>query len=149
MFGRLKVFGQLAKTGRLALRLARDSRVPMTAKLVLGGTLLYLISPIDVVPDWLPLAGQADDLMVLLAGLQMFIKASPRRLVDEHEGKIDRDDPLREHATGAPRVRTERRDAREDEPLGTDRRDRDADAVGAGARRGSGTVIEGQYRRVR
>ena len=123
MFGRFKLFGQMLKTGRLALRLARDPRVPMTAKMVLGGTLLYLVSPIDVVPDWLPIAGQADDIMVVLAGLNMFIKACPRWLVDEHSGKLDRDDPLRER--------------RHDEP------------VGARDRRGDPSVLEGEYRRVR
>ena len=136
MFGRFKLFGQLWKTGRLALRLARDSRVPMTAKLVLGGTLLYLISPIDVVPDWLPLAGQADDIAILLAGLNMFIKACPRRLVDEHSGKIDRDDRSHDRWDDEPRSRSSRRDW-DDEP------------VGAGSRRGESTVIEGEYRRVR
>ncbi|MDP8924313.1 MAG: DUF1232 domain-containing protein [Chloroflexota bacterium] len=123
MFGRFKLFGQLWKTGRLALRLARDSRVPMAAKLVLGGSLLYLVSPIDVVPDWLPIAGQADDIMILLAGLNLFIKACPRWLVDEHSGKLDGDDPPR--------------DRRHDEPF----RARNS--------RGGSSVIEGEYRRVR
>jgi uncharacterized membrane protein YkvA (DUF1232 family) len=148
MFGRFKLFGQLWKTGRLALRLARDSRVPMTAKLVLGGTLLYLISPIDVVPDWLPLAGQADDIAILLAGLNMFIKACPRRLVDEYSGKIDRDEPLRYRWDDEPRSRTSRRDWEEEPPSGR-RPTWDDEPVGAGGRRGESTVIEGEYRRAR
>ena len=148
MFGRFKLFSQLWKTGRLALRLARDSRVPMTAKLVLGGTMLYLISPIDVVPDWLPLAGQADDIAILLAGLNMFIKACPRRLVDEHSGKIDRDEPLRYRWEDEPRSRGGRQD-RPDEPQSTRRPSWDDEPVGAGTRRGDPTVIEGEYRRVR
>ncbi len=148
MFGRFKLFSQLWKTGRLALRLARDSRVPMTAKLVLGGTLLYLISPIDVVPDWLPLAGQADDIAILLAGLNMFIKACPRRLVDEHSGKATRDEPLRYRWEEEPRSRENRRDW-EDEGRASRRPAWDDEPVGSGSRRGSPTVVEGEYRRVR
>ncbi len=148
MFGRFKLFGQMMKTGRLALRLARDSRVPMTAKLVLGGTLLYLISPVDVVPDWLPIAGQADDIAILLAGLNMFIKACPRRLVDEHSGKTTRDEPLRYRWEEEPRSRTGRRDG-EDEGRASRRPAWDDEPVGAGSRRGDSTVIDGEYRRVR
>ena len=148
MFGRFKLFGQIWKTGRLALRLARDSRVPTAAKLVLGGTLLYLVSPIDVVPDWLPIAGQADDIAILLAGLNMFIKACPRWLVDEHSGKIDRDDRTRDRWDDEPRGRGGRRD-RQDEPRATGRPAWDEEPVRAGTRRGEPTVIEGEYRRVR
>jgi len=85
MFSRFKILSQLWRTGRLALRLLRDSRVPTTAKLLFGGTVLYLLSPIDVVPDWFPIVGQADDLLVLLAGLNLFLKACPKWLVAEHE----------------------------------------------------------------
>lgn len=148
MFGRFKLFGQMMKTGRLALRLARDSRVPMTAKLVLGGTLLYLVSPVDVVPDWLPIAGQADDIAVLIAGLNMFIKACPRRLVDEHSGKVNRDEPLRYRWDEEPRPRTERRDW-QDRSRSSARPSWDDEPAGAGTRRASSTVIDGEYRRVR
>ena len=148
MFGRFKLFGQIWKTGRLALRLARDSRVPMTAKLVLGGTLLYLISPIDAVPDWLPIAGQVDDIAILLAGLNMFIKACPRRLVDEHSGTIDRDDHPRDRFDDAPSSRGGRHEW-QDEPRSARRAAWDDEPVGTGTRRGGPSVIEGEYRRVR
>ena len=88
MFGRFKLFQQLLKTGRLAWRLFRDPRVPLAAKLVLGATAMYLVSPIDVVPDWFPLVGQADDLVAILTGLNLFIKACPRDVVEEHEGDL-------------------------------------------------------------
>ena len=56
-----------------------------------------MLSPIDVVPDWLPVLGQADDLVVLLAGLNLFLRACPKWLVDEHEDAISspRDDSQR------------------------------------------------------
>ena len=61
MFERFKLVPQLWRTGRLAFRLVRDSRVPLAAKLVLVATVAYIISPLDIVPDWFPVVGQADD----------------------------------------------------------------------------------------
>jgi uncharacterized membrane protein YkvA (DUF1232 family) len=103
MFGRFKIVPELYRTGRLAVRLFRDPRTPLFAKAVLGAAALYLISPIDAVPDWFPLAGQADDLMVLVAGLNLFIRACPRWLVDEHERRMGGnrpDDPVRRDPQG-------------------------------------------------
>ncbi len=91
MFGRFKLFHQLWRTVRLTLRLFRDPRVPMAAKAVLGATALYFISPVDLIPDWFPLVGQADDLLALLAGLNLFIRACPRWIVEEHERRLGRD----------------------------------------------------------
>lgn len=85
MFERFKSLPQLWRTGRLALRLLRDPRVPTAAKVLFGATVLYMLSPIDVMPDWLPVLGQADDLLVLLAGLNLFLRACPKWLVEEHE----------------------------------------------------------------
>jgi len=101
MFDRFRILPQLWRTGRLAIRLVRDSRVPLAAKLIVVATVAYIISPIDIVPDWLPIAGQADDIMVLLAGLNFFLKACPRWLVQEHEDSIDgrrQDDSSRREA---------------------------------------------------
>ena len=97
MFERFKSLPQIWRTGRLALRLVRDPRVPTAAKLLFGATVIYMLSPIDVVPDWLPVLGQADDLVVLLAGLNLFLRACPKWLVDEHEDAISspRDDSQR------------------------------------------------------
>lgn len=89
MFSRFKILKDVLRTGRLALRLFRDSRTPLAAKLILGATALYLGSPIDVVPDWFPLVGQADDLVAVLTGLNLFIRACPRWLVSEHEEDLD------------------------------------------------------------
>ena len=121
MFERFKILPQLLRTGRLALRLLRDSRVPLGAKVIFGATVVYLLSPLDVVPDWIPVLGQADDLMVLMAGLNLFLKACPRWLVEEHES-----------ALGG-------RDARDDDPMAAPR---------SGGKGNPGPTIEGRYRRM-
>jgi uncharacterized membrane protein YkvA (DUF1232 family) len=74
------------KQARLAFRLLRDERVPTATKLVIPATLLYLISPLDLVPDLIPIVGQVDDVMILLLGIVAFIKLCPAWLVAEHQG---------------------------------------------------------------
>src|SRR5690349_2273193 len=49
----------------LVRRLLGDPAVPRTSKLLLGGLAVYLASPIDLVPDFVPVAGQLDDALVV------------------------------------------------------------------------------------
>lgn len=60
----------LADTGRLLWRLARDRRVPWHAKLVAVGAMVYVVSPIDVIPDVIPGVGRLDDLYLLVRALR-------------------------------------------------------------------------------
>ncbi len=73
---------------RLAFRLLRDERVPTVVKLVVPAALLYVLSPIDLIPDFIPGLGQVDDLMILLIGIMAFIKLCPSWVVAEHEASI-------------------------------------------------------------
>jgi uncharacterized membrane protein YkvA (DUF1232 family) len=95
----------LFRHARLAFRLLRDERVPTMAKLVLPAALLYVASPLDVLPDLIPLVGQVDDIGILVLSVLAFIKLCPRHLVAEHEAALDgqeaptwsgarRDDPV-------------------------------------------------------
>jgi len=88
----LEVIRKLPSYGRLVWSLARDERVPMRQKLLLGGIAAYLASPIDLIPDFIPVIGQLDDLAVLIFGLDLFIKGAPKDVVDEHIARIARDD---------------------------------------------------------
>ena len=83
--GRLLALRGLLKTGRLAWYLFRDGRVPLYAKLVLGLGVLYALSPLDFVPDFIPVLGQLDDVAALAAGLSLFIRLCPPGVVEEHE----------------------------------------------------------------
>ena len=62
---------------RLALRLLREPSVPLLAKAVPLLTGLYVISPLDFVPDLLPVVGQLDDLTIILVGLETFLRLCP------------------------------------------------------------------------
>ncbi|MBI4329539.1 MAG: DUF1232 domain-containing protein [Chloroflexi bacterium] len=66
------------------VRLFRDRRVPLRAKLILPAILLYIACPIDLVPDFIPLVGQLDDLLVITLGLGLFLRICPHEVVFEH-----------------------------------------------------------------
>ena len=78
----------LLSQARLAIRLVRDPAVPWLTKLVPTLAALYLISPVDLVPDVLPLLGQLDDLGVVLISLEVFLKLCPAASVAFHREAI-------------------------------------------------------------
>ena len=82
---------------RLVWALARDPRVPIQQKLVLGAIAGYLVFPLDIIPDFIPVIGQLDDLGVLIFGLDFFIRNAPREIVEEHMGRIARNDDELKH----------------------------------------------------
>ena len=76
---------------RLVWALLRDSRVPAGQKLILAGIVGYLILPIDLIPDFVPILGQLDDIAVVLLGLDLFIRSAPQDVVDDHLRRIAQD----------------------------------------------------------
>ncbi|MDX1622600.1 MAG: YkvA family protein [Gemmatimonadota bacterium] len=68
----------------LLKRLMGDSRVPSKSKVVLGGTLLYLVSPIDVIPDFVPGLGQLDDVVLAVLALHSILNRVDEEIVLEH-----------------------------------------------------------------
>jgi uncharacterized membrane protein YkvA (DUF1232 family) len=68
----------------LVRRLLGDSRVPRRSKLLLGGVVGYLAMPFDLVPDFIPVAGQLDDAVVVVLGLRAILRSSGPELLHEH-----------------------------------------------------------------
>ncbi|MGC4106655.1 MAG: DUF1232 domain-containing protein [Thermomicrobiales bacterium] len=69
---------------RLIAAMSRDPEIPMQAKasLAIGGA--YLVSPIDLIPGIIPVAGQIDDLYVVLTAVQIALRSSPPDAVRRH-----------------------------------------------------------------
>src|SRR5919197_1226916 len=65
-------------------RLLRDDRVPRRHKLLLVGLLAYLALPFDLVPDFIPVAGQLDDVLVTALVLRAFLRAAGEEPVRAH-----------------------------------------------------------------
>jgi uncharacterized membrane protein YkvA (DUF1232 family) len=56
---------------------ARDPRTPWYAKLLAGGIVAYAVSPIDLIPDFVPVLGYLDDLILIPAGIALAIRLVP------------------------------------------------------------------------
>jgi uncharacterized membrane protein YkvA (DUF1232 family) len=67
----------------LVSRLARDPRVPRARKLLLLALIGYLALPFDVVPDFIPVAGQLDDVVIVALVLRSLIRAGGEDLIRE------------------------------------------------------------------
>jgi len=73
---------------RLIWRLMMDRRVPLSLKMIVPATLLYLISPVDLAPDLFLGLGQLDDVAIVLLGLALFLQLCPRAIVQQHLREI-------------------------------------------------------------
>lgn len=63
---------------------ARDSRCPWYARVFGLFVTAYAFSPIDLIPDFIPVIGLLDDALLIPAGLWLFVKMLPAGLFDEH-----------------------------------------------------------------
>lgn len=74
----LRQRARLLKRDTLVLYLAcRDPRTPWYAKVLAGAIVAYALSPIDLIPDFVPVLGYLDDLIIVPAGLVLAIKLIP------------------------------------------------------------------------
>jgi uncharacterized membrane protein YkvA (DUF1232 family) len=84
MFDRLKEWARGLKRDILALYLAaRDPRVPWYAKVMAALVAAYAFSPIDIIPDFIPVLGYLDDLILLPLGIVMVIRLIPDDVMDD------------------------------------------------------------------
>ena len=84
MIARLKRWAKALKRDMLALWLAaRDPRVPLGAKLLAGAVAAYGLSPIDLIPDFIPVLGYLDDLLIVPAGVWLALRLIPPTLIAE------------------------------------------------------------------
>ncbi|MFB7891446.1 YkvA family protein [Microbacterium sp. NPDC056044] len=68
----------------LLKRLVADPEVPRGTRWWLGGLLVYLLLPIDLVPDFLPVLGYADDAIIVAIALRYAIRTAGRSAIERH-----------------------------------------------------------------
>lgn len=80
----LKQRARKLKTETCALYLAaRDPRTPWYAKLLVTGIVAYALSPIDLIPDFVPVLGYLDDLILIPLGIALAIQLIPHVVIAE------------------------------------------------------------------
>jgi uncharacterized membrane protein YkvA (DUF1232 family) len=78
LISKAKLWAKSLKRDIVALWLAaRDSRVPWYAKAVAGGVAAYALSPIDLIPDFIPVLGYLDDLLIVPFGIMLAVRLIP------------------------------------------------------------------------
>jgi uncharacterized membrane protein YkvA (DUF1232 family) len=81
---------------KLLLRLMRDPRVSIRRKVLVGAVLVYVVSPIDLIPDFVVGFGKLDDIVVLSVALNHLMAGAESAIVEEHwDGSIDSLDLVR------------------------------------------------------
>jgi len=84
MFERIKQYAKRLKLDTFSLYLAaRDPRTPWYARLLVAAIVAYAISPIDLIPDFIPVLGFLDELILLPIGIALAIKLTPDEVLNE------------------------------------------------------------------
>jgi uncharacterized membrane protein YkvA (DUF1232 family) len=86
-----KRIGRLPFRDKLALggALFRDPEVPQWARLLAVGLVLYLAMPLDLLPDFIPVIGAIDDLVIVLVGAGILIRSIPDYVLEAHIARLE------------------------------------------------------------
>lgn len=85
----MKRWAKAIKRDVVALWLAaRDPRTPLAAKFVAGAVAAYGLSPIDLIPDFVPILGYLDDLVIVPAGILLAVRLIPPDLMAEFRAEV-------------------------------------------------------------
>lgn len=80
---------QVVRTLRLLWRLVQDPRVSLFPKLIPVAALVYVVSPIDLLPDFILGLGQLDDFGIIMLGIALFVELCPKEIVAEHRRALN------------------------------------------------------------
>jgi len=67
----------------------RDPRTPWFAKVIATGVVAYALSPIDLIPDMIPVLGYLDDLLIVPLGIVLVIRLIPSEVLDDCRARTD------------------------------------------------------------
>jgi uncharacterized membrane protein YkvA (DUF1232 family) len=91
VFHKLKIFAKQLKSNLMVLYLScKDQRVSWIARLFIIGVVAYAFSPIDLIPDFIPILGYVDDLIIVPLGIYLALKMIPKPVIDENRNKAEK-----------------------------------------------------------
>jgi len=73
----------------LAGALFRDRRVALAPRLIALALVLYLAMPLDLIPDFIPVLGYLDDILIVGIGAVLLLRSIPRHVIEEHVGRYE------------------------------------------------------------
>jgi len=85
---------KLKSEAQVLLLAYKDKRTPRSAKILIGITVGYLLSPIDLIPDFIPILGLLDDLIIVPALIALSIKLIPSVVIEDARKQL-KDNPIR------------------------------------------------------
>lgn len=89
MFETLKSLGKgFKKEIRVYRLILKDKRTPWLAKVLLGAAVGYALMPFDLIPDFLPVIGHLDDVIIVPGLVYLALKMIPKELVEECRARI-------------------------------------------------------------
>lgn len=74
----------------------KDPRTPRSSKVLLGAALAYAVMPFDLIPDWIPVLGYADDVIIVPLLIVAAMRRVPKEAVEDCRAAADRDLSRRE-----------------------------------------------------
>src|SRR3990172_7382647 len=82
---KLPLFDKLSLAGALY----GDRRIGLAPRLIALGLVLYLAMPLDIIPDFIPVLGYLDDVLIVVIGVGLLLRAIPRYIIEEHVGRYE------------------------------------------------------------
>jgi uncharacterized membrane protein YkvA (DUF1232 family) len=73
----------------LAGSLFRDERIAIAPRIIALALVLYIASPIDLIPDFIPVLGYLDDILIVIIGAGLLLRSIPGHILEEHVGRYE------------------------------------------------------------
>lgn len=83
-------FAKFKRELQLYRNILADHRTPRITKLLLGCAVAYAVTPVDIIPDFIPVIGLLDDAIIVPALIYAALKTIPRPLLEEHRRSLPR-----------------------------------------------------------
>ena len=105
ILGRAKIWARRMKRDVVALWVAaRDPRTPLAATIVAAAVAAYALSPIDLIPDFIPVLGYLDDLLLVPLGILIAVRMIPTVLMAEFRDRAAERDGRPRSIAGAAAI---------------------------------------------
>lgn len=83
------ILDRIKREFKLYTRLWKDPETPWISRILLGAAVVYALSPVDIIPDFIPVIGYLDDLIILPTLIWLAFRFIPHTVVEKHRKQMD------------------------------------------------------------